>query len=78
MARDIDYAAVAVRASIVEKFRSEELQAMQAIAGDTKIGIHHQGRIAEGTRDDLLAIVRGATSYSNFWELLASKGKRIA
>ncbi len=78
MARDIDYAAVAVRKSIVDKFRSEPLDAMEAIAGDTMIGIHHSGRIAEGTRDDLLAIVRGSTSYDHFWELLANEGKRIA
>ena len=80
MARDIDYAATAVRgSSIIEKFRiQEELEAMQAIAGDKTIAIHHHGRIAEGSRDDLLSIVRSATSYDDFWALLASKGKRIA
>jgi hypothetical protein len=78
MARDIDYAATAVRTSIVEKFRLEQLDTMQAIAGDKTIAIHHNGRIAEGTRDDLLAIVRNATSYDDFWALLASKGKRVA
>ena len=78
MARDIDYAAIAVRNSIVEKFRTEQLDELQAIAGDTKIAIHHRGRIAEGSRDDLLANVRSATSYEHFWDLLARTGKRIA
>ncbi len=78
MARDIDYAAIAVRKSILEKFRNEPLDTLQAIAGESTIAIHHQGWIAEGSRDDLLAIVRTATDYDQFWDLLARRGKRIA
>ena len=77
MARDIDYAAVAVKTAIVERFRNVELEDLQAIAGDRTISIQHDGRIAEGTRDDLLAAVRKATSYTNLWEVLASDGKCI-
>ena len=77
MARDIDYAAVAVKTAIVERFRNVNLEDLQAIAGDRTISIQHDGRIAEGTRDDLLAAVRKATSYANFWEVLASGGKCI-
>jgi hypothetical protein len=78
MARDIDYAATAVKKAIVEKFYRDELQDMEAIAGDKTIAIHHKGRVARGTRDDLLAAVRKATSYDNLWDVLASEGRCMA
>jgi hypothetical protein len=75
MARDIDYAATAVRTAIVEKFWRDQLQDLETVAGDRTILIRHDGRTAEGTRDDLLAAVRKATSYLNLWEVLASEGR---
>ena len=70
--RDIDYAAAAVKKAIVEKFRDVELQDLQVMAGDRTIFVEHDGRSAEGTRDDLLAAVRKATGYANLWEVLAA------
>jgi len=75
MARDIDYAATAVRKAIVEKFYKDPLQDLETIAGERTISIQHDGRTAEGTRDDLLAAVRKATSYPNLWEVLATAAK---
>jgi len=71
MARDIDYAATAVKAAIVEKFgRKSELQDLDVTANERTISIQHGGRAAEGTRDDLLAAVRAAGSYESLWEEL--------
>ena len=78
MARDIDYAATAVRKSIVEKFPREQLQDLETVAGDRTISIRHEGRTAEGTRDDLLAAVRKATSYADLWEVLAREGRCVS
>ena len=75
--RDIDYAAAAVKKVIVEKFRDVELQDLQVMAGERTIFVEHEGRSAEGTRDDLLAAVRRATSYANLWEVLADDDKII-
>jgi hypothetical protein len=75
--RDIDYAAAAVKKAIVEKFRDVELQDLQVMAGDRTIFVEHDGRSAEGTRDDLLAAVRKATGYANLWEVLAEDDKII-
>jgi hypothetical protein len=75
--RDIDYAAAAVKKAIVEKFRDVELQGLQVMAGDRTIFVEHDGRSAEGTRDDLLAAVRKATGYANLWEVLAEDDKII-
>jgi hypothetical protein len=76
-ARDIDYAAVAVKKAIVEKFKDTALEDLQTVAGERTISIHHAGRKAEGTRGDLLTAVRKATSYANFWEVLESDGRCI-
>ena len=70
--RDIDYAAIAVNKAIVEKFSDIELQELQVTAGERTLHVEHDGRKAEGTRDDLLANVRKATSYADFWETLAN------
>ncbi len=75
--RDIDYAEVAVKKAIVEKFKDTVLDDLQTVAGERTISIHHAGREAEGTRDDLITAVRKATSYTNLWEVLESGGKCI-
>ena len=73
--RDIDYAAAAVKKAIVEKFHNVELQDLQVVAGDRTIFVDHDGRNAEGTRDDLLAAVRRAKSYADLWEVLVKDDK---
>lgn len=76
MARDIDYAATAVKTAIVEKFgRHNELQDLQVTANERTISIRHQDRMAEGTRDDLLAAIRAADSYPSLWEVLPAQSK---
>ena len=68
MLRDIDYAAVAVKKAIVEKFgRDGSLENLRADAGEKTIEIEHDGRLVDGTRDDLLAAVRSADSFEAFW-----------
>jgi hypothetical protein len=69
MNRDIDYAAVAVRTAIVAKFgRTNELNDLKATAHDKTIVVQHGQRMAEGTRDQLLAALRSADSYDKLWE----------
>ena len=70
MARDIDYAALAVKKAIVEKFPRDNLEDLQVIAGEKTLSIEHGDRTSEGSRDSLLAAVRQAASYDNLWELL--------
>ncbi len=77
MARDIDYAATAVEKAILEKFWKTPLPELTVIANDTTISIRHEGRTAEGTRHDLLASIRKATSFDNLWEVLAEDGWRV-
>ncbi len=68
MARDIDYAATAVNKAIVEKFgRRHALDDLRVVANEKTISIHHAGRMAEGTRDELLAKLRKAETYDDFW-----------
>ena len=70
MARDIDYAATAVRTAIVEKFgRANALDDLQVTAGEKTIRVVHGKRVAEGTRDDLLAALRKADTYENLWQV---------
>ncbi len=76
MARDIDYAAVAVQKAIVEKFgRAADLQNLAVVAGEKAISLRDPERDgqrgAAGSRDDLLAAIRAAESYDNLWQLLA-------
>jgi len=75
MADDLQYAAVAVRKAIVEKFRTTPLDDLQAIAGGGQISLQHAGRQAEGSRDDLLAAVRKSTSFDHLWEVLKDEGR---
>lgn len=70
MTRDIDYAAVAVRAAIVEKFgRTNDLNDLQVAAAEKTIEVRHGESSCAGTRDRLLAMVRKADSYQRFWQL---------
>ncbi|MGD9724428.1 MAG: hypothetical protein AB7O59_24245 [Pirellulales bacterium] len=72
MARDIDYAAIAVNNAIVEKFgRANELTDLEVVANDQTISVRHAGQVAEGTRDNLLAAVRAADTYAQLWIELA-------
>jgi hypothetical protein len=74
MARDIDYAAIAVHTAIVEKFgRHSDLQNVEVTANERTISVHDGAQTAEGTRDDLLAAVRAADSYEKLWEILAMR-----
>ncbi|HEY2840906.1 MAG TPA: hypothetical protein VGJ26_17245 [Pirellulales bacterium] len=71
--RDIDYAAVAVKTAIVEKFgRKSELQDLNVTAHDKTIEIRDGRKVAQGTRDDLLAALRKSDTYEALWEELAA------
>lgn len=71
MLRDIDYAATAVKTAITEKFgRQCELKNLRVTANEKTISVDHEGRVAEGTRDALLAATRKAQDYVQLWELL--------
>jgi hypothetical protein len=77
MARDIDYAAIACKTAIVEKFgRAADLQALDLVANERTISIFDGDREAEGTRDDILAAVRAADTYENLWAGLPKYGRR--
>ena len=65
MARDIDFAAVAVEAAIRDKFgRQNDLAGLKVVALDKTISVVDGGNEIEGTRDNLLAAVRKASIYS--------------
>lgn len=75
MARDIDYAAIAVQKAIVEKFgRKSDLQGLTVTANEKTISIEDGRHRAEGTRDNLLAAIRAADCYERIWEQLAADG----
>jgi hypothetical protein len=75
MARDTDYAAIAVQTAIVGKFgRDSDLQNMAVTANERTISLSDGTRDAEATRDDLLAAVRAADSYPKLWEILVARG----
>src|SRR5262245_33415526 len=74
MNRDIDYAAVAVKTAIQEKFgRASELDDLNVTANETTISVTQAEHLAEGTRDQLLAAVRKADSLERLWEVLADR-----
>jgi hypothetical protein len=76
MARDIDYAAIAVNTAIVEKFgRKSDLQKLEVVANERTIAIRDSGRLGEGSRDDLLATIRAADSYEALWEALLARSQ---
>lgn len=71
MDRDIDYAAVAVKRAILEKFGAKQpLADLSVDANERTITVQHGERTAESTRDRLLAAVRDANSYAELWEAL--------
>ena len=75
MARDIDYAAIAVKTAIVEKFgRKADLQNLAVTANEKTITVRDGEHTAEGTRDDLLASVRAAESYAQLWGVSTNAG----
>ncbi|MBN1591396.1 MAG: hypothetical protein JW888_17925 [Pirellulales bacterium] len=76
--RHIDYAAAAVKKAILEKYSDAELESLQVMAGERTIFVEHDGRSAEGTRDNLLADVRKAKRYEDLWEVLASDDKIVS
>ena len=77
MARDIDYAAIAVKTALVEKYgRKAELNNLVVTANEKTISIQDDPHVAEGTRDDLLAAVRAADTYEALWALLPTCGRR--
>jgi hypothetical protein len=74
MARDIDYAATAVKNAVLEKYGSaNSLDDLRVVANDRTISIFHAGQMAEGTRDRLLATVRAASSYEDLWTALTTR-----
>ena len=76
MSRDTDYAAIAIRNAVEEKFgRKTSVADLQAQGNDRTITLRDGERTAEGTRDDLLAALRRSTTYENFWEVLETDGK---
>ena len=76
MARDIDYAAITVHTTIVEKFgRKCDLKNMNVKANERTISIQDGIHTAEGTRDDLLAAIRAADSYEKLWEILVMRNR---
>lgn len=77
--QDIDYAAVAVKTAITEKFgRASQLTDLDVAASDNIISITHGSNHAEGNRDKLLAAVRKAVSYEQLWELLHASGDQLS
>jgi hypothetical protein len=74
VSRDIDYAAVAVRTSITEKFgRKVDLASLEITANERTITVRDGDRVAEGSRDDLMAAIRKATDYDDLWNVLPKK-----
>lgn len=68
MSRDIDYAAVAVKTAIVEKFgKLNVLDALDVRANEKTISVQDGKRKIAGTRDDLLAALRRAANYDELF-----------
>jgi hypothetical protein len=75
MARDIDYAAIAVNNAIADKFgRKCDLKDLEVTANERTITLRDGKHSGEGTRDSLLAAIRAAESYDSLWELLPTEG----
>jgi hypothetical protein len=75
--RDIDYAAIAVKTAVVEKYgRTDSLENLHVVAKEATIALTDGEHMAEGTRDNLLIALRKSGSYRNFWELAASSDPR--
>lgn len=78
MARDIDYAAAAVKKSLLEKYGEQnDLSSLEVEALEKTIAIQDGERRTEGTRDRLLGYVRDAANYQQFWDSVTpSAGRR--
>ena len=75
MARDTDFAAVAIKAALLDKFsRQNAMDDLELVAHDRKISVRHAGRGVEGTRDDLLSAIRKAETYDDFWKVFPRSG----
>jgi len=72
MSPPIDYQANAVKKAIVDKFfpGQGDSAELEAVSSGRIISLKDDKHSAQGTRDDILAAVRAATSYSNLWEIL--------
>jgi hypothetical protein len=67
--RDIDYAAIAVKNAIVEKFgRQNDLTGLVVTAGQRTIELRQGELLVANTRDELLALVRKAATYAQVWQ----------
>ncbi len=67
--RDIDYAAITVKAALVEKFgRQNDLENLTVTANENTITVRDGRQSAEGTRDNLLAAVRKVDAYADYWQ----------
>jgi hypothetical protein len=74
MDRDIDYAAIAVRKAIAEKFGDKaDLAELTVVAGERHIELRHGESALSGTRDELQAAIREASAYEDLWR---SRGQR--
>jgi hypothetical protein len=77
MARDIDYAAIAVENAILEKFGGRAaLPTLRVSAGDKTITVSEGERAIEGTRDHLLSFLRQADSVERLFELKKPAAKK--
>jgi hypothetical protein len=75
--RDIDYAAIAVKTAVVEKYgRTDSLENLHVVAKEATIALTDGEHAAGGTRDNLLIALRKSGSYRNFWDLAASSSPR--
>jgi hypothetical protein len=69
MLRDIDYAALTVRKQIDEKFgRQKDLAQLEVRADEKTIAVIDGDYYTAGTRDALLAALRDAKTYDEFFE----------
>jgi hypothetical protein len=76
VARDIDYAATAVKKAVVEKYgKAIDLNDLDVIANERTISVRHEGRAVDGTRHELLAAVRDADDYAGMWAILLAGAK---
>ena len=75
MMRDIEYAAVAVRRLIVEKFGAQhDLSTLTVHAAETTIVVADGDLKIEETRDKLLSWLRSSATYGDLYELGAPTG----
>lgn len=75
MMRDIDYATLAVRKRIEEKFAAtDDMNKLQVTAGERTIRVQYADQSTTGTRDALLVKLRTAATLSDFME--ASRSSR--